>query len=192
MINDHMEKPPVGRSKPLITNIMWRNLISQALYQVVMLLTLQFKGEAIFGVNEKVKDTLLFNTFVFCQVFNEFNSRKLEKKNVFEGILRNKLFMGIIGVTVVLQVVKVEFLKKFAVIFKAYDIGGHGKVTFNDIIEVLRDLTGSFMSEKQREQILSHVLEEAGYPTASSLLLDDFIKILGNSGVKMDVEIPVD
>ncbi|KAF6158063.1 hypothetical protein GIB67_014857 [Kingdonia uniflora] len=111
---DLMEKPPVGRSKPLITNIMWRNLISQALYQVAVLLTLQFKGEAIFGVNEKVKDTLLFNTFVFCQVFNEFNSRKLEKKNVFEGILRNKLFMGIIGVTVVLQVVMVEFLKKFA------------------------------------------------------------------------------
>ncbi|KAF6160577.1 hypothetical protein GIB67_019517, partial [Kingdonia uniflora] len=65
---DLMEKQPVGRSKPFITNIVWRNLISQVLYQVVMLLTLQFKGEAIFGVNEKVKDTLLFNTFVFRQV----------------------------------------------------------------------------------------------------------------------------
>ncbi|KAL2530525.1 Calcium-transporting ATPase 12 [Forsythia ovata] len=109
-----MEKPPVGRKEPLITNIMWRNLLAQAFYQIVVLLTLQFKGESIFGVNKKVNDTLIFNTFVLCQVFNEFNARKLEKKNVFEGIHRNKLFLGIIGITIILQVVMVEFLKKFA------------------------------------------------------------------------------
>ncbi|CAI9776806.1 unnamed protein product [Fraxinus pennsylvanica] len=109
-----MGKPPVGRTEPLITNVMWRNLLAQALYQIVVLLTLQFKGESIFGVSEKVNDTLIFNTFVLCQVFNEFNARKLEKKNVFEGIHRNKLFIGIIGITIILQVVMVEFLKKFA------------------------------------------------------------------------------
>ncbi|KNA08143.1 hypothetical protein SOVF_165260, partial [Spinacia oleracea] len=109
-----MDKPPVGRTDPLITNIMWRNLMSQALYQIAVLLTLQFKGESIFGVGSKVKDTLLFNTFVLCQVFNEFNARKLEKKNIFEGIHKNKLFLAIISVTIVLQVVMVEFLKKFA------------------------------------------------------------------------------
>ncbi|XP_075653659.1 putative calcium-transporting ATPase 13, plasma membrane-type [Castanea sativa] len=109
-----MTKPPVGRSEPLITNIMWRNLLAQALYQIIVLLTLQFKGESIFGVTEKVNDTLIFNTFVLCQVFNEFNARKLEKKNVFKGIHRNKLFLGIIAMTIVLQVVMVEFLKKFA------------------------------------------------------------------------------
>ena len=27
-----MTKPPVGRTEPLITNIMWRNLLAQALY----------------------------------------------------------------------------------------------------------------------------------------------------------------
>ncbi|KAF3975399.1 hypothetical protein CMV_001330 [Castanea mollissima] len=109
-----MTKPPVGRTEPLITNIMWRNLLAQALYQIIVLLTLQFKGESIFGVTEKVNDTLIFNTFVLCQVFNEFNARKLEKKNVFKGIHRNKLFLGIIAITIVLQVVMVEFLKKFA------------------------------------------------------------------------------
>ncbi|KAL6343581.1 hypothetical protein AAG906_024946 [Vitis piasezkii] len=109
-----MDRPPVGRTEPLITNIMWRNLLAQAFYQIAVLLTLQFKGESIFGVNEKVKDTLIFNTFVLCQVFNEFNARKLEKKNVFEGIHKNKLFLGIIGITIILQVVMVEFLKKFA------------------------------------------------------------------------------
>ncbi|KAK4405764.1 putative calcium-transporting ATPase 13, plasma membrane-type [Sesamum angolense] len=109
-----MEKRPVGRTEPLISNVMWRNLLAQALYQIAVLLILQFKGESILGVSKTVNDTLIFNTFVLCQVFNEFNARKLEKKNVFEGIHRNKLFLGIIVVTVVLQLVMVEFLKKFA------------------------------------------------------------------------------
>ncbi|XP_059293273.1 putative calcium-transporting ATPase 13, plasma membrane-type [Lycium ferocissimum] len=109
-----MKKKPVGRTEPLITNVMWRNLMAQALYQIAVLLTLQFKGESIFAINERVNDTLIFNTFVLCQVFNEFNARSLEKKNVFEGIHKNKLFVAIIGITLVLQVVIVEFLKKFA------------------------------------------------------------------------------
>ncbi|KAJ6430121.1 hypothetical protein OIU84_021516 [Salix udensis] len=109
-----MEKRPVGRTEPLITNIMWRNLLSQALYQITILLTLQFKGESIFGVTKTVNDTLIFNIFVLCQVFNEFNARKLEEKNVFRGIHKNRLFLGIIGVTILLQVLMVEFLKKFA------------------------------------------------------------------------------
>ncbi|WMV47824.1 hypothetical protein MTR67_041209 [Solanum verrucosum] len=107
-----MKKKPVGRTAPLITNVMWRNLMARALYQIAVLLTLQFKGELIFGFNKRVNETLFFNTFVLCQVFNEFNARSMEKKNVFEGIQKNKLFMGIIGITLVLQVVMVEFLKK--------------------------------------------------------------------------------
>ncbi|TYI66779.1 hypothetical protein E1A91_D09G249900v1 [Gossypium mustelinum] len=102
-----LEKPPVGRTEPLITNIMRRNLLAQALYQIAVLLTLQFNGESIFGVTKKVNHTLIFNTFMLCQVFNKFNSRKLEKKNVFDDIHKNKMFIGITGVTIVLQVVMV-------------------------------------------------------------------------------------
>ncbi|BAT72729.1 hypothetical protein VIGAN_01016200 [Vigna angularis var. angularis] len=112
--NDLMKMPPVGRVEPLITKAMWRNLLSQALYQVVVLLILQFKGRSILDVSEKVKNTIIFNTFVLCQVFNEFNARKVEKKNIFEGLGKNKLFIVIVGLTVVLQVVLVEFLKMFA------------------------------------------------------------------------------
>ncbi|GKA75754.1 calcium-transporting ATPase 12, plasma membrane-type-like protein [Tanacetum coccineum] len=112
--NELLNKPPVGRVEPLITNIMWRNLCAQSLFQIIVLLTFQFKGKAIFNVNERVKDTIIFNTFVLCQVFNEFNSRKLEKRNIFKGIHKNRLFLGIIGMTIVLQIVMVELLKKFA------------------------------------------------------------------------------
>lgn len=109
-----MKRPPVGRTEPLITNIMWRNLLAQSMFQIAILLTLQFSGESIFDVSEQENDTMIFNTFVFSQVFNEFNARSMEKKNVFKGIHRNNLFMGIVAVTIVLQVVMVEFLKKFA------------------------------------------------------------------------------
>ncbi|XP_062016435.1 putative calcium-transporting ATPase 13, plasma membrane-type [Rosa rugosa] len=108
-----MERPPVGRTEPFITNVMCRNLFAQALYQTTVLLILQFRGEAMFGVNDKVNGTLIFNTFVFCQMFNEFNARKLVKKDIFRNIHTDKLFMGIIAVAVILQIVTVEFLSKF-------------------------------------------------------------------------------
>ncbi|OAY69383.1 Calcineurin subunit B [Ananas comosus] len=79
-----------------------------------------------------------------------------------------------------------------SVIFKVYDIDGKGQVTFKDLLEVLRDLTGSFMSEEQREHVLVWVLEEAGYTRNSSILLDDFVKVLSSPGLKMEVEVPVD
>ncbi|KAJ0984186.1 hypothetical protein J5N97_002542 [Dioscorea zingiberensis] len=118
---DHlMERPPVGRREPLITNIMWRNLLVQALYQVVVLLLLNFGGRSILHLKsetrehaDKVKNTFIFNSFVLCQIFNEFNARKPDQKNIFEGITRNRLFIMIIGITVVLQVIIVEFLGKF-------------------------------------------------------------------------------
>ncbi|BAT76156.1 calcineurin subunit B-like [Vigna umbellata] len=82
--------------------------------------------------------------------------------------------------------------QKILFIFKWYDTDCNGKVTFHDMLRALRDLSGSFMSEQQREEVLTQVLEEAGYAKDSSLVLSDFVKILGNSGLKMEVEIPVD
>ncbi|KAG1364143.1 Calcium-transporting ATPase 5, plasma membrane-type [Cocos nucifera] len=115
-----MDRPPVGRREPLITNVMWRNLIVQALYQVTILLVLNFDGRSILHLKhdsrehaDKVKNTFIFNTFVLCQIFNEFNARKPDEINVFGGVTKNHLFMGIIGITVLFQVLIIEFLGKF-------------------------------------------------------------------------------
>ncbi|XP_017407281.1 putative calcium-transporting ATPase 13, plasma membrane-type [Vigna angularis] len=104
--------PPVGRVEPLITTLMWRNLISQALYQVMVQLVLELRGRSIFHVTNKVKNTIILNSFVLCQVFNELNARELENKNIIKGVGKNRLFIVIVSLTVVLQLVKVEFLKK--------------------------------------------------------------------------------
>ncbi|XVE89040.1 hypothetical protein DITRI_Ditri19aG0117900 [Diplodiscus trichospermus] len=66
--------------------------------------------------------------------------------------------------------------QKIQLIFKVYDSDGNGKVSFNDILEVFRDLSGSFISDGQREQVLTQLLEEAGYSRDSYLTLDDFTK----------------
>jgi len=53
--------------------------------------------------------TFIFNAFVFCQLFNEFNARRINHDwNVFKGLLNNYLFLGVIVVTIALQVFIVE------------------------------------------------------------------------------------
>ncbi|XP_062078461.1 uncharacterized protein LOC133782982 [Humulus lupulus] len=82
--------------------------------------------------------------------------------------------------------------QKIEFIFRVYDSDCNGKVTFSDILNILRDLTGQFISEQQREQVLTRVLEESGFAKDSTLGISDFMKVLGNSGIKMDVEVPID
>ncbi|KAH0934483.1 hypothetical protein HID58_011600 [Brassica napus] len=120
---DHlMHRTPVGRREPLITNIMWRNLLVQSLYQVAVLLVLNFAGLSVLGLKQdsdhahavEVKNTMIFNAFVMCQIFNEFNARKPDEMNVFSGVTKNPLFIAIVGVTFVLQILIVTFLGEFA------------------------------------------------------------------------------
>ncbi|KAL5760390.1 hypothetical protein ACOSP7_018906 [Xanthoceras sorbifolium] len=113
-----MKRPPIGRNVYFINKIMWRNIIGQSIYQIAVLGVLQFCGKQILklsGANAtSVLNTFIFNTFVFCQVFNEINSRDMEKINVFRGIFYSWVFMGVMLSTVVFQVLIVEFLGTFA------------------------------------------------------------------------------
>jgi len=54
--------------------------------------------------------TILFNTFVICQLFNEINARKLGNEfNIFKGMFRNGIFIGIMIFTVVVQALIVQY-----------------------------------------------------------------------------------
>lgn len=116
--DDLLHRPPVGWKEPLISNVMWRNILSQAFYQIIVLLVLQFRGESLMRLSgtdaHNINTTLIFNAFVFCQLFNEVNARKLAERNVFRGLLSNRLFLGILAFSVVFQVIIVEFLNDFA------------------------------------------------------------------------------
>ncbi|KAL9326859.1 hypothetical protein ACSQ67_007504 [Phaseolus vulgaris] len=116
--DDLMKRAPVGRRGDFINNVMWRNILGQALYQFVVIWFLQAVGKWVFflrGPNaEVVLNTLIFNTFVFCQVFNEVNSREMEEIDVFKGIWDNQVFIAVLGCTVFFQIVIVEYLGTFA------------------------------------------------------------------------------
>jgi magnesium-transporting ATPase (P-type) len=58
--------------------------------------------------------TVIFNTFVLMQVFNEFNARFLEDEiNIFAGIFTNHIFWIVIVITLGLQGIIVEFGWRF-------------------------------------------------------------------------------
>ncbi|XP_027347345.1 putative calcium-transporting ATPase 7, plasma membrane-type isoform X2 [Abrus precatorius] len=116
--DDLMKRAPVGRKGEFINNVMWRNILGQAMYQFVVIWFLQTIGKWVFflrGPNaEVVLNTLIFNSFVFCQVFNEINSREMEEIDVFKGIWDNHVFVAVLGCTVFFQIVIVEYLGTFA------------------------------------------------------------------------------
>lgn len=49
--------------------------------------------------------TIVFNTFVLMQIFNELNARKIHgERNVFDGVFNNPIFCSIILGTLIIQV----------------------------------------------------------------------------------------
>jgi magnesium-transporting ATPase (P-type) len=60
------------------------------------------------------KNTIIFNTFVFCQLFNELNSRSISNEmNIFQNLHKNQIFLLIILVTILVQVIIVELGSDF-------------------------------------------------------------------------------
>ncbi|KAL3505905.1 hypothetical protein ACH5RR_031287 [Cinchona calisaya] len=116
--DDLMKRPPVARKGNFISNVMWRNILGQSMYQFVILWYLQVSGKSVFHLDgsdaDLILNTLVFNTFVFCQVFNVISSRETENLNVFKGILKNHIFVAVISCTVLFQIIIVEFLGTFA------------------------------------------------------------------------------
>lgn len=95
-----LNRKPDPKSAPLISVTMWKMIIGQAIYQLAVTLILYFAGNQIFGYHtlqeQHEKATLVFNTFVWMQIFNALNNRRLDNRfNIFEGIFKNWFFIGI-------------------------------------------------------------------------------------------------
>lgn len=91
-----LDRRPESRATSLITRTMWKMIIGQSIYQLVVTLVLNFAGPSIFSWEHGLMKTVVFNTFVFMQIFNQYNARRIDNKlNIMEGILRNRWFAGI-------------------------------------------------------------------------------------------------
>ena len=108
-----LERKPYGRTKSLISRSMLRFILGHGFYQLVVMLVLIFHGPILFDIpNGFISNhdpsqhlTILFNTFVMMQIFNEINARAVHgERNVFKNILSNKLFIIIFFGTLITQV----------------------------------------------------------------------------------------
>ncbi|XP_063150302.1 plasma membrane calcium-transporting ATPase 3 isoform X4 [Candoia aspera] len=113
-------RKPYGRNKPLISRTMMKNILGHAVYQLIIIFTLLFVGEVIFDIDSgrnaplhsppSEHYTIIFNTFVMMQLFNEINARKIHgERNVFDGIFGNPIFCTIVLGTFGIQILIVQF-----------------------------------------------------------------------------------
>eukprot|EP01116_Phalansterium_solitarium_P021866 TRINITY_DN6997_c0_g1_i2.p1 TRINITY_DN6997_c0_g1~~TRINITY_DN6997_c0_g1_i2.p1 ORF type:complete len:1194 (-),score=489.40 TRINITY_DN6997_c0_g1_i2:187-3768(-) len=110
---------PAGRTDRLITPIMSRNLFFYSLYQLIICLLIQYTAHWVLPLNEdgintkkdaSIRYTMVFNVFVFFQVFNMINSHRVDNRiNVFHNVFNNWVFIAIVVGISALQAIIVEF-----------------------------------------------------------------------------------
>ena len=93
-----LDRKPDRRMAPLFTIEMMKMIFFQSIYQTFIVLLLHFAGPGFFGLaqDDSSLSTLVFNVFVWCQIFNSINCRTIDgTQNVFGGLLKNYWFIGI-------------------------------------------------------------------------------------------------
>ncbi|KAG8002413.1 Plasma membrane calcium-transporting ATPase 3 [Nibea albiflora] len=128
-------RKPYGRNNPLISLTMMKNILGHGCstsntlpneqHSRIFLYTsstLDFypPGERMFNIDSgrnaplhsppSEHYTIIFNTFVLMQLFNEINARKIHgERNVFDGIFSNPIFCSIVLGTFAVQIVIVQW-----------------------------------------------------------------------------------
>ncbi|CAL5993241.1 Calcium-transporting_ATPase [Hexamita inflata] len=127
-ILDHL---PVKRSASIITPSMLRNILGMAAYQLFVLLIMLFNGlgdKVIMTPSHLSEEmqihyryTSIYNFFIFAQILNEMNSRKLNSEvNIFEGYFHNLIAPSVLCCTVSLQCV-IMFVPGIRKVFAIFD-----------------------------------------------------------------------
>ncbi|XP_065083006.1 plasma membrane calcium-transporting ATPase 2 isoform X4 [Ochlerotatus camptorhynchus] len=119
---DLLLRKPYGRTKPLISRTMMKNILGQAVYQLIIIFGLLFVGDRLLDIESGRGQplnsgatqhfTIIFNVFVFMTLFNELNARKIHgQRNIFEGLFTNPIFYSIWILTLVSQLFIIQFGK---------------------------------------------------------------------------------
>ncbi|EJD74053.1 calcium ATPase [Loa loa] len=117
---DLLKRKPYGRTSPLISRTMSKNILGHAFYQLIILFGLIFAGERFFEIESgrwaplhsppTEHFTIVFNTFVMMTLFNEINARKIHgERNIFTGLFSNPIYYIIWIATMIAQIFIVQF-----------------------------------------------------------------------------------
>ncbi|KAG6008727.1 hypothetical protein E4U21_003922 [Claviceps maximensis] len=99
-----LDRKPEPKGSSIISVTMWKMILGQALYQLAITFLLYYgspKGILPLPGPDDIPipgqiNTLVFNTFVWMQIFNQWNNRRLDNKfNIFEGLTKNWFFLAI-------------------------------------------------------------------------------------------------
>ncbi|XP_016521776.1 plasma membrane calcium-transporting ATPase 1 isoform X6 [Poecilia formosa] len=175
-------RKPYGRNKPLISRTMMKNILGHAVYQLTTIFTLLFVGEKLFNIDSgrnaplhappSEHYTIVFNTFVLMQLFNEINARKIHgERNVFEGVFNNPIFCSIVLGTFIIQILIVQIGgKPFSCVALSLDqwlwctFLGFGSLLWGQIISSIPTSRLKFLKTAghgtQKDEIPEYELEE--------------------------------
>ncbi|ELU40116.1 cation-transporting atpase fungi [Rhizoctonia solani AG-1 IA] len=84
-----LKRMPDRKTAPLFSVDMGKMIIGQSIYQTFIVLLFHFAGAGFWNYHTDREhaelSTMVFNTFVFCQIFNSVNCRSLtQDKNIFQ------------------------------------------------------------------------------------------------------------
>ena len=91
---------------------MWRNIIFQVSYQPSLLVFILRRGPDIFLCEDGSRRhfTLIFNAFLLCKVFNEFNDQYIgDKFDTFRLLYRYTAFLEVVFFAIMIQWAIVNF-----------------------------------------------------------------------------------
>lgn len=112
--------PPANKDEEIMSPVMWRQILGIAIYQVLAIVILMYFGRFMWDLKMDATQrfdndgnptdlgvlyTILFNTFVYMQIFNFINSRKIGERdyNVFLRFFNNWLFIFVVAIILVAQ-----------------------------------------------------------------------------------------
>lgn len=96
-----LDRKPIAKNAHLINFRMAKMILGEAIFQIAVNLVVIYLGAQIFHLGDSDQDkavlrTIVFNTFVFLQIFNEINCRRIDSTlNVFRGIFNNWIFIAV-------------------------------------------------------------------------------------------------
>ncbi|KIW01814.1 calcium-translocating P-type ATPase, PMCA-type, variant 2 [Verruconis gallopava] len=92
-----LDRKPEPRNSSLISLTMWKMIIGQSIFQLVVTFILYFAGPGWFHYPARQQAALVFNVFVWMQIFNAVNARRIDNSfNIFEGFFKNWIFIVIL------------------------------------------------------------------------------------------------
>lgn len=113
-----LQRRPYDQDQPLISNITYKNIIGQSLYQLAILIPLIFSAPQLLNIQDestvaghtRKHFTVVFNAFVMMTLFNELNTRKIYgERNILRGISKSPAFCFVWLGTFALQVLIVQY-----------------------------------------------------------------------------------